>query len=68
MTRRDHYICAALAGVVARTHYPKKDSQGRVKPEKAAVEEAIAYAMAAMQEADRAANGETDMHPPHTHS
>ena len=56
MTKRDHYICAALAGVVARMKYPANDL-GRAE----VAREAIAYAEAAMREADRAANEEADM-------
>ena len=55
MTKRDHYICAALAGVVARMKYPTNDL-GRAE----VAREAIAYAEAAMREADRAANKEAD--------
>ena len=55
MTKRDHYICAALAGVVARMHYPPKDKE-RVD----AVKEAIEFAELAMQEADGAANEKAD--------
>ena len=56
MTKRDHYICAALAGVVARMPRREDDPQKHVK----AAKEAIAYAEAAMREADRAANEEGD--------
>ena len=56
MTKRDHYICAALAGVVARVNYRADDPKEHVE----AAKEAIAYAEAAMREADRAANEEAD--------
>ena len=46
MTKRDHYICAALAGVVARVNYRADDPKEHVK--------------AAMREADGAANEEAD--------
>ena len=58
MTKRDHYICAALAGVVARMHYRADDPQEHVKAAKLA----IAYAEVAMREADRTTNEEGDVH------
>ena len=56
MTKRDHYICAALAGVVARMNYRTNDPKERVK----AVKEAIEFADLAMQEADGTPDGEAE--------
>ena len=56
MTKRDYYICAALAGVVAGMNYRVDDPQERVM----AVKQAIKFAELAMQEADGTPNGEAE--------
>ena len=48
MTRRDHYICAALAGCLASSWYTTSHD---------IIEGAIHYGEAVMREADRSAKG-----------